>query len=107
MSTSDGELRELQTFVVQLGAAINAVSVPVFAVQERLQRVAAAYGATGTHISAFPTSLLVTMGRGESATLGTRSGLGLACPGSARMIFVTRTRRSCSPTESGRGRSSS
>ena len=106
MSTSDGELRELQTFVVQLGAAINAVSVPVFAVQERLQRVAAAYGATG-HISAFPTSLLVTMGRGESATLGTRSGLGLACPGSARMIFVTRTRPSCSPTESGRGRSSS
>jgi uncharacterized membrane protein YjjP (DUF1212 family) len=69
MTTSDGDLRELQTFVVQLGAAMNAVSVPVFTVQERLQRVAAAYGATDPRISAFPTSLLVSMGRGESATL--------------------------------------
>jgi uncharacterized membrane protein YjjP (DUF1212 family) len=60
---------ELQLFLVRLGAAMNAVGMPVYTVQQRLTTVAAAYGAHGARISAFPTSLLVTLGRGESATL--------------------------------------
>jgi len=63
------ELHELQTFVVRLGAAMNAAGEPVYTVQDRLSRVASAYGATGARVSAFPTSLLVAMGGGESATL--------------------------------------
>jgi uncharacterized membrane protein YjjP (DUF1212 family) len=54
---------------VQLGAAMNAASEPVYAVQQRLARVAAAYGAAGARISAFPTWLIITLGTGESATL--------------------------------------
>jgi len=69
MSRTADDLRELQTFVVQLGAAMNAVSEPVYSVQQRLARVTAAYGADGARITAFPTSLMVTLGRGESATL--------------------------------------
>ena len=62
-------LPELQTFVVQLGAALNAAGEPVYRVQERLGDVARAYGAHAARISAFPTYLMVTMGRGEPATL--------------------------------------
>jgi len=62
-------LPELQTFVVQLGAALNAAGEPVYRVQERLGDVARAYGARAARISAFPTYLMVTMGRGEPATL--------------------------------------
>ena len=69
METTDPELRGLQTFVVQLGAAMNAAGVPVDSVQQRLARVAGAYGARKARITAFPTYLMVTMGRGELATL--------------------------------------
>jgi uncharacterized membrane protein YjjP (DUF1212 family) len=69
MERNNEELRELQTFVVQLGAAMNAAGEPVYSVQERLARVARAYAARGARISAFPTYLIVTMGRGEPATL--------------------------------------
>jgi uncharacterized membrane protein YjjP (DUF1212 family) len=62
-------LRELQSFVVQLGAAMNTVGQPVHTVQDRLGRVARAYGAGSARISAFPTYMMVTMGRGEPATL--------------------------------------
>jgi uncharacterized membrane protein YjjP (DUF1212 family) len=65
----DGDLRALQTFVVQLGAAMNAAGEPVNAVQQRLVRVAAAYGVRSARIGVFPTSLMVSMGRGEPATL--------------------------------------
>jgi uncharacterized membrane protein YjjP (DUF1212 family) len=60
---------ELQAFVVRLGAAMNAAGEPVYNVQSTLARVAAAYGVTKARISAYPTSLFVTLGRGESATL--------------------------------------
>ena len=63
------DLRELQTFVVQLGAAMNAAGESVDSVQQRLARVARAYGARSARISAFPTFMMVTMGRGEPATL--------------------------------------
>jgi Putative threonine/serine exporter len=64
-----GELRELQVFVVRLGAAMNAVGETVYTVQERLARVAHAYHAPAVRISAFATFLILTMGRGEPATL--------------------------------------
>lgn len=60
---------ELQAFIVRLGAAMNAAGEPVYSVQDTLARVAAAYGVTKARINAYPTSLFVTLGRGESATL--------------------------------------
>jgi uncharacterized membrane protein YjjP (DUF1212 family) len=60
---------ELQAFIVRLGAAMNAAGEPVYSVQDTLTRVAAAYGVTKARINAYPTSLFVTLGRGESATL--------------------------------------
>lgn len=69
MERGGDSLPELQTFVVQLGAALNAAGEPAYTVQERLGEVARAYGARAARISAFPTYLMVTMGRGEPATL--------------------------------------
>jgi uncharacterized membrane protein YjjP (DUF1212 family) len=63
------EPRELQTFLVQLGAAMNAAGVPVQSVQERLTRAAQAYGAESARISAFPTYMMVALASGEPATL--------------------------------------
>lgn len=60
---------ELQAFIVRLGAAMNAAGEPVYSVQHTLSRIAAAYGVTKARINAYPTSLFVTLGRGESATL--------------------------------------
>jgi uncharacterized membrane protein YjjP (DUF1212 family) len=67
--STDQDLGVLQAFVVELGAAMNAVGEPVYDVQHRLTRIAYAYGVQGARVSAFPTSLLVTLGRGHSATL--------------------------------------
>ena len=46
-------LGELQTFLVQLGAAMNEAGEPVYSVQERLARAAHAYGVDAARISAF------------------------------------------------------
>ena len=62
-------LRELQTFLVQLGAAMNAAGEPVQSVQDRLMRAARAYGAESARISAFPTYMMLTIAPGEPATL--------------------------------------
>ena len=70
------ELAELQLFVVQLGAAMNAAGEPVYVVQDRLTRMAAAYGASAATVSAFPTYLMVTMGRGEPAVVELTTSLG-------------------------------
>src|SRR5688500_13164975 len=70
------ELAELQLFVVQLGAAMNAAGEPVYVVQDRLTRMAAAYGASAATVSAFPTYLMVTMGRGEPAVVELTASLG-------------------------------
>jgi uncharacterized membrane protein YjjP (DUF1212 family) len=69
MSQAASDPRELTTFIVQLGAAMNAVSEPVYSIEQRLTRVAAAYGADTARFNAFPTSLIMTLGSGESATL--------------------------------------
>jgi uncharacterized membrane protein YjjP (DUF1212 family) len=63
------ELRELLVFIVRAGSALSAAGNPVFSVQERLTRVAHAYGARHAVISAFPTFLIVTMGSGEPAAV--------------------------------------
>ena len=63
------DLGELQLFIVQLGAAMNAAGEPVYVVQDRLTKMAAAYGAPAATVSAFPTYLMVTMGRGEPAVV--------------------------------------
>ena len=75
---SGDQAQLLQAFVTQLGAALNAVGEPVYSVQERLTRVAAAYGAGAATVSAFPTFLMVTMGRGEPAIVELTSGLAAA-----------------------------
>ena len=54
---------------MQLGAAMNAAGEPVYVVQDRLTKTAAAYGARTATVSAFPTYLMVTMGRGEPAAV--------------------------------------
>jgi uncharacterized membrane protein YjjP (DUF1212 family) len=61
-------MQELQLFVVRLGAALNAVGEPVYLIQERLAGIAGAYGASEARVTAFPTSLLVSLG-GEPTTL--------------------------------------
>ena len=64
-----GEPLGLQAFVAELGASLNAAGEPVYTVQERLSRVAAAYGTRSARITAFPTFMMVSMGRGEPATV--------------------------------------
>src|SRR4051794_20600412 len=59
----------LHAFVMRLGAAMSAAGEPVYAVQERLTRVASAYGVDQARVTAFPTFLMVAMGRSEPATL--------------------------------------
>lgn len=71
-------LSDLQTFVVQLGAAMSAAGESVDLVQEQLTRVTAAYGAHAARISAFPTFMMVSMGRGEPATLEITTTFGSA-----------------------------
>ena len=63
------EPHDLQAFVAELGAALNAVGEPVYTVQDRLTRVARAYGSEAARITAFPTFMMVSMGRGEPATV--------------------------------------
>ena len=66
---------ELLAFVVELGAAMNTTGEPVYVVQERLAEVSRAYGVHTATVSAFPTYLLVTMGRGEPAAIQMTSTL--------------------------------
>lgn len=61
---------------MQLGSAMNASGQPAYEVQERLTAVARAYGANSVRVSAFPTFLMVTMGRGEPLTQELTSSLG-------------------------------
>jgi uncharacterized membrane protein YjjP (DUF1212 family) len=65
--------RGVATFVVELGAAMSVAGEPVYLVQERLTRVAQAYGAVHATITAFPTYLMVTMGPGEPSSVAVTS----------------------------------
>jgi uncharacterized membrane protein YjjP (DUF1212 family) len=57
------------SFVAELGAAMNVAGEPVYLVQERIGRVAAAYGAAAATVTAFPTYLMITMGPGEPSAI--------------------------------------
>ena len=60
---------ELLLFLADLGAALSAIGETVDAVELRLALIAQAYGLEDARFSAFPTSLLLTLGRGEAATI--------------------------------------
>ncbi len=70
--------RDLRLFIVQLGAALNEVGEPVDSVQQRLTAVARVNGVRDVRVSAFPTQLMVSMGRGEPAVLEITSAEGPA-----------------------------
>ena len=69
MDRSADQSAMLLEFLVALGAAMNTGGQPVYVVQDRLANVARAYGAHNATISAFPTYLMMTIGRGEPATV--------------------------------------
>ena len=60
---------ELLLFLADLGAALSAIGETVDAVEERLTLIARAYGLEDARFTAFPTSLFLTLGRGEAATI--------------------------------------
>lgn len=60
---------ELLSFLASLGAALGAIGETVDAVELRLAAVARAYGLHDARFSVFPTSLLLTLGRGRAATI--------------------------------------
>ena len=66
--TEPGEPK-IAALVAQLGAAMNAAGETVYSVQDRLTRVATAYGARSAAVTAFPTYLMVTMVPGKPATV--------------------------------------
>jgi uncharacterized membrane protein YjjP (DUF1212 family) len=60
---------ELLLFLAELGAALGAIGETVDAVERRLELIARAYGLQDARFSVFPTSLFLTLGRGEAATI--------------------------------------
>jgi uncharacterized membrane protein YjjP (DUF1212 family) len=69
MSFVAGGSAELQSFLVRLGAAMNAGGQSVDVVEDRLRTIADTYGNRSVRVNALPTSLLITMGHGEPVTL--------------------------------------
>src|ERR687897_639000 len=60
---------ELLLFLADLGAALSAIGETVDAIELRLALIARAYGLEDARFSVFPTSLFLTLGRGEAATI--------------------------------------
>ena len=56
---------ELLLFLADLGAALSAIGETVDAIELRLALIARAYGLEDARFSVFPTSLFLTLGRGE------------------------------------------
>jgi uncharacterized membrane protein YjjP (DUF1212 family) len=65
----DTSRNELLLFLADLGAALSAIGETVDAIELRLDRVARAYGLQEARFSVLPTSLFLTLGRGEAATI--------------------------------------
>jgi uncharacterized membrane protein YjjP (DUF1212 family) len=63
------EPRELLEFLLYLGSALTAAGEPVNRIEERLCRVAAAYGAPRLRVSVLPTYLVIALEAGRPATL--------------------------------------
>lgn len=69
-STMSGEqIQELRQFLLYLGSAMTAAGEAVNRIEERLGRVAAAYGAPHARVSVLPTYLVVALEPGQPATL--------------------------------------
>ena len=60
---------ELLLFLADLGTALSAIGETVDAIELRLAVIASAYGLHDARFSVFPTSLFLTLGRGEAATI--------------------------------------
>jgi uncharacterized membrane protein YjjP (DUF1212 family) len=60
---------ELQQFLLYLASGLTAAGEAVNAIQERVLRVAAAYGAPGAIVSVLPTFVTVSLGPGERAAV--------------------------------------
>lgn len=60
---------ELLLFLADLGAALSAIGETVDAIEQRLAVIAETYGLRDARFSVFPTSLFLTLGRGEAATI--------------------------------------
>ena len=67
LETASG--KELLLFLADLGTALSAIGETVDAVEERLGLIARAYGLQEARFSVFPTSLFLTIARGEAATI--------------------------------------
>ena len=67
LQTASGN--ELLLFLADLGAALSAIGETVDAIEQRLALIARAYGLEDARFSVFPTSLFLTLGRGEAATI--------------------------------------
>jgi uncharacterized membrane protein YjjP (DUF1212 family) len=63
------DARELRSFLVGLGGAMTAAGDSVDDVELRLQRVAAAYGATEATITVLPTFLVLALGPGDTTSI--------------------------------------
>ncbi len=66
----DPERRLLLPFLAELGGALSAIGETVDAVEYRLAAIARAYGLRDARFTVFPTSVFLTAGRGEAATIG-------------------------------------
>jgi uncharacterized membrane protein YjjP (DUF1212 family) len=61
--------RELREFLLYLGSALTAAGEAVNEIQNRLRRVAAAYGAPHARFSVLPTYVVLSLAPGSAATL--------------------------------------
>ena len=68
---------DVLTFIVRLGAAMSEMGEPSSIVQERLVKVALAFGIDAARVSAFPTYFMVSMGSGEPVVLELTTAFGV------------------------------
>jgi uncharacterized membrane protein YjjP (DUF1212 family) len=68
---------DVLTFIVRLGAAMSEMGEPSSIVQERLVKVALAFGIDAARVSAFPTYFRVSMGSGEPVVLELTTAFGV------------------------------
>ena len=83
---------ELQVFLASLGAALSAIGETVDAVERRLGDIALSYGLPDARFSVFPTSLFLTLGPVDAATIEPTTRLS-ATPRLDQIAAVHRARR--------------
>ena len=77
--TEQNDIRDpdVLTFIVRLGAAMSEMGEPSSIVQERLVKVARAFGIEAARVSAFPTFFMVSTGSGEPVVLELTTAFGV------------------------------